>query len=214
MYKVTHIVLGAPDPDVLFPKPDKNDAVIGVDSGAIECQKRTIPLTLALGDFDSITIEEKELIKAYAKKVEVLKTDKDDTDAELALKVAMENYPSEKIVFYNWLGGRVDHLMSILHLIYQPRFQPITEKISFKNKKNIFRFFKPGAHEIEADESKRYLSFIGMTPIDKLTLNNVKYPLEEAFYSYPISLVSNEIVGSNCQFSFEKGLLGVIQSSD
>lgn len=214
MYKVTHIVLGAPDPDALFPTPTEGDAVIGVDSGAIECYKRNIPLSLAVGDFDSITADEKETIESYADKVEVHQADKDDTDAELALKVAMTSYPSDQIIFYNWLGGRADHLISILHLIYQPRFSKITEKICFKNKKNDFRFFKPGNHQVSADESKKYISFIGMTPIEKLTLKNVKYPLNGISYSYPMSLVSNELIDSTCQFSFEKGLLGVIQSTD
>ena len=214
MYNVTHIVLGAPDPDAVFPNPQPNDAVIGVDSGAIECYKRAIPLTLALGDFDSITIEEKERIKAFSKETNEFPADKDDTDTELALELAMTDYPSETIILYNWLGGRADHLMSILHLIYQPRFQTITEKICFKNGKNIFHFFKPGNHEIKADDSMTYISFIGMKPIEKLTLKNLKYPLENASYAHPVSLVSNEILGSECQVSFDKGLLGVIQSRD
>ncbi|GAA0352117.1 thiamine diphosphokinase [Alkalibacterium iburiense] len=214
MYKVTHIVLGAPDPDAVFPEPHPNDAVIGVDRGAIECYKRDIPLTLALGDFDSISIEEKENIKAFSKQTNEFPADKDDTDTELALELALTDYPSENIILYNWLGGRADHLMSILHLIYQPRFEKIIEKIIFKNEKNHVQFFMPGNHEIKADDSMSYISFIGMTPIEKLTLKNLKYPLENASYAHPVSLVSNEMLGSECQFSFEKGLLGVIQSRD
>ena len=80
---------------------------------------------------------------------------------------------------------------------------------------NGFFFFKfiLGPNDFE---NFGYLSFIGMTPIEKLTLTGVVYPLNGKDYDYPIALVSNEFEESKAElhFSFESGLLAVIQSAD
>ena len=75
-------------------------------------------------------------------------------------------------------------------------------------------FYKPGDYIIEALSDKKYISFIGMTPVEDLTLRNVKYPLEAQSYAYPVTLISNEVVGETCELSFKEGLISVIQSAD
>lgn len=214
MTKTAHIVLGAPDPDALFPDPKETDVVIGVDGGAIACLKRGIPIDLALGDFDSITHEEKNELARLAKRLEEFNADKDDTDAELAISRAWETFHPEQIILYNWMGGRLDHLLSLLFFVYQPRFEPILEKLTFQNKKNTLVFLKPGEHTIQKEEDKTYVSIIGMTPVTNLTLSGLKYPLSEATYDYPVALVSNEMLNGDAQLSFKKGILAVIQSGD
>ncbi|WP_161877637.1 thiamine diphosphokinase [Alkalibacterium sp. MB6] len=214
MIKTAHIVLGAPDPDALFPTPKETDVIIGVDGGAVECYKRGIPIDLALGDFDSITLEEKKQLAVYTDRLEEFKADKDDTDAELAISRAWETFNPEQMILYNWMGGRVDHLLSLLFFAYQPRFESILEKLIFKNKQNTLSFLKPGQHRIQKEEDKTYMSVIGMTPVTNLTLSGMKYLLSEATYTYPMALVSNEILTHDAQLSFEKGILAVIQSGD
>jgi len=48
----------------------------------------------------------------------------------------------------------------------------------------------------------------------KLTLADEKYPLTAAQNDYPISWASNEFVGEQGHFSFDTGVLAVIQSCD
>ena len=94
-------MFGAPDIDAVYPVPNKQDTVIGVDRGAMECLKRNIPLSVAIGDFDSISIEEKEILKNYAKVMDEFESDKDDTDGELAIQLAMRDKNTDKIIIYN-----------------------------------------------------------------------------------------------------------------
>ena len=53
-----------------------------------------------------------------------------------------------------------------------------------------------------------------MSPLKKLTLKDVKYPLEAIDYPYPIALISNAFEKNRMNFSFDEGILAVIQSSD
>lgn len=194
---------------------DDKQLIIGVDAGAIALLKAGISVDLAIGDFDSITENEWQLLEQEAKEIQKLQTDKDLTDTEAALVyVAEEIKDVQTIKLFGLFGGRVDHMMSNLWLAYQPRFHDILDKIVILNKRNTLTFFHPGDHHLDKEDNKKYISFIGMTEIKELSLAGVKYPLNKANYSYPIALVSNEFQEHQMTFSFKKGLLAVIQSTD
>ena len=53
-----------------------------------------------------------------------------------------------------------------------------------------------------------------MTPLEKLTLMDVKYPLREETYDSPVALVSNEFLNEEMTFTFTRGLMAVVQSRD
>lgn len=214
MSKTAHIVLGAPSEEAVFPDPLADDMVIGVDRGAQLCVSKGIALTMAVGDFDSISATDKAEIQAMSDSFYEFDADKDDTDAEIALTLAMKDKTVTQIAVYNWAGGRQDHLLSVIFMIYQPRFQPILSSITLINAINTITFYEPGEYTLLKEESKTYLSFIGMTPIKKLSLKRVKYALDQKDYAYPIALISNEFLGQDCEFSFEEGILAVIQSTD
>ena len=189
--------------------------VIGVDAGAITLINAGIAVDIAIGDFDSITEDEWQLLKQEVKQIHKLPSDKDLTDTEAALVyVAEEIKDIQEIKLLGLFGGRVDHMMSNLWLAYQPRFHGILDKIIILNKSNSLRFFHPGDYQLNKENDKEYLSFIGLTEIIELSLANVKYPLNKTNYAYPIALVSNEFQEDTMTFSFKKGLLAVIQSAD
>ena len=104
--------------------------------------------------------------------------------------------------------------MSNLWLAFHPLVKEMTGKVSLMDSHNTLRFYLPGSYVLEKEEGKKYLSFIGMTPIKELKLTGVAYPLNGKDYEYPIALVSNEFKDTEMTFSFGSGLLAVIQSSD
>lgn len=209
-----HIILGAPKEEEIKPLMTKPGLVIGVDKGALVALEEGITLDIALGDFDSISQEEFNKIKNHSKKTLSFPSDKDDTDTELALKYVLENNPEAHIMFYNWYGGRIDHLYSLLMLVLQDRFVKLTEQVQFISGKNDITFFLPGEHRIENLENMEYVSFILLNEVRDLTLKNVKYTLEEKSFNHPMALISNEFLDKEAMFSFTKGLIAVIQSKD
>ncbi|HZK23742.1 MAG TPA: thiamine diphosphokinase [Atopostipes sp.] len=209
-----HIILGAPKQEEIKPLMDDKGLVIGVDRGGIYALEEEIKVDIALGDFDSMSIREKEILTRNVSKIRNYPADKDDTDTEIALLYVLENYPEAKILIYNWYGGRIDHLYSLFMLVLQKRFQPLVPKIRFISEKNHLSFYLPGEHIINKIGKMNYLSYILLTKVKNLTLKDVKYVLSEENFEQPQALISNEFLSEQARFSFSKGIIGVIQSRD
>ncbi|MDN6195138.1 MAG: hypothetical protein L0I93_01435, partial [Atopostipes suicloacalis] len=95
-----HIILAAPKQEKIKPLLQSEGFIIGVDGGAEIALEESIELDLALGDFDSITYNNSLEIKKNSKSLFTFPSEKDDTDAELALLYILENIealdPSER----------------------------------------------------------------------------------------------------------------------
>ncbi|MDR2464961.1 MAG: thiamine diphosphokinase, partial [Streptococcaceae bacterium] len=142
-------------------KPADNK-LFGVDRGALRLVDNGFTLDMAIGDFDSVTAEEFERIKQGAKRIHRTIPVKDDTDTELALKVAIETYPEEKYTLLGYAGGRMDHFLANLFMVTQPRFSNIIERLSLVDEQNTLTFLKPGKHKLASQLGFDYLSLIGI----------------------------------------------------
>lgn len=208
-----HIVLGAPKIEKIKPLLIEEGLVIGVDRGALFAVEEGIKLDIAMGDFDSITDYEKKTIQKYSKKM-LEDPNQELTDAEMALHYANDSLEAENIYIYNWYGGRVDHLYSLLLLVLQENLYDLIPKIHFISKENYISYYLPGAYKINKANQMEYLSFILLTKIKRLTIENVKYPLSKKNYNHPLALVSNEFINEEAFFSFTEGIIAVVQSRD
>lgn len=156
------------------------------------------------GDFDSIS---EALLEKYESSGVIIKRfpkDKDFTDGELILQhITEKNY--DKIVVIGGLGGRKDHELTNLNLMFK-----------FKNLS-----FVSEAEEIFAIENYKELigekgktiSFIPFSEkIENLTLIGFKYPLTDYTLHQGDSIcMSNIAVEDRCVISFKNGkLLGIV----
>lgn len=95
--------------------PTDDAYVIGVDGGC-DWAKGKLRFDETLGDFDSAkTIPDPPPTKIYP-------SQKDETDGEIALTRALELYrqfKADKIELYGGGGGREDHFLGNLHLLYR-----------------------------------------------------------------------------------------------
>ena len=66
------------------------DCFVGVDRGSLWILEEELALALAVGDFDSVTVEERQLIQERAQHFVQAQPEKDDTDLELALLTIFE----------------------------------------------------------------------------------------------------------------------------
>ncbi|NLB98294.1 thiamine diphosphokinase [Jeotgalibaca porci] len=193
---------------------DRETLLIGVDGGALSLLEMGMTPDIAIGDFDSVSSGDLNRIEEKVSTVVKLPTEKDLTDTEAALEYVKEHLDVQEIEMHGLFGGRVDHMLNNLWLAFHPAYQSIIEKIVMKAEKNTVRFYKPGRHIVKKETDKKYLSFIGMTPLEKLTLMDVKYPLREETYDSPVALVSNEFLNEEMTFTFTRGLMAVVQSRD
>lgn len=187
---------------------------MGVDRGAFIAIEEGIGLDVALGDFDSVSSTEKAKVKQSAEEIFSFPADKDDTDAELALMYILENLDAANIYIYNWSGGRIDHLYSLLMIVLQERFLPIVSKINFVSSHNYISYYLAGEYNINKIKRMEYLSLILLTEVKKLTVTDVSYPLKDEDYILPRALISNKFLNEEATLSFSEGIIAVIQSRD
>lgn len=203
---------GAAAPDLSVLRTLTYDKLIGVDAGAARLAAAGFMPNCVIGDFDTAPPPPcSEIVR--------LPAEKNDTDLEAALMHVLPDYRPQainEIIILGALGsGRLDHLLANVWLAYQPRFAAYRSCLHFVENGNSLRFLDSGSHCVRRQTEKRYLSFIGLTPLQGLTLTQVKYPLHNADYAYPCALISNEFLdNTEMQCSLKNGLLAVIQSHD
>ncbi|MGC6769275.1 thiamine diphosphokinase [Enterococcus sp. LJL51] len=208
------IVAGGSSAD--WPPLEKTDYdfFTGVDRGSLFILENNWPLDLAVGDFDSLSNQEKQLVKKEAKEFYPAQVEKDDTDTQLALAKVLEQMPNAEITIIGAAGGRLDHFLANLWLPLEPRFQPFIRQIHLKNQQNTISYYLPGEYTVYREPEMSYLAYCCLTAVSDLTLKDSRYLLHEQQVPVPTSYASNEFIGDTASFTFTAGVIAVIQSKD
>ncbi|WP_420954272.1 thiamine diphosphokinase [Bacillus haynesii] len=213
--KTINIVAGGPDhliPDLL--QYQDGDAIwVGVDRGAVTLLEAGIVPDEAFGDFDSITEEQKKAIEKAAPRLHIYQAEKDQTDLDLALSWAVGQRPSF-IRMFGISGGRADHFLGNLHLLYTAMKQNV--KTVMIDRQNTISMHSPGSYTVMHDQTKPYISFLPFTEtVKNLSLEGFKYSLNKCHIALGSTLcISNELIHSQGAFSFSEGILIMIRSTD
>ena len=188
-------------------KKEYEGDLFGIDKGALYLIENNFDNFISLGDFDSVSDDEYNLIKKHSKEIIKLNPIKDDTDLEHALKYIKEK-GYDTLDIYGSIGGRQDHNLLNLKLIYLSDLN-IT---AYSDKDKIFNL-KKGRHVINKN---------GYTYLSLFTFENCLINLTGTFYPIETKLVtiednyttSNEILKDSCNLDILDGRLLVIQSKD
>ncbi|MFS0751892.1 thiamine diphosphokinase [Oceanobacillus sp. 1P07AA] len=191
---------------------DEIDCWIGADRGALYLAESNINMDIALGDFDSVSNEERQLINKHAKEVLTYSAEKNYTDLEIAIQTASEQQV-DRILLFGVTGGRLDHELMNIQLLYQLLQSNIEARII--DKSNQIEMLESGKYIIES-HGYTYISFIAYTnKIEGLTLKGFEYPLIEQTIEWGSSLcISNKLSQKKGTFSFRAGILLLIKSCD
>lgn len=190
------------------------DHVIVAD-GALTAMDRTGLLFQSLvGDFDTIA---PELLKKYEHRlglyVERHIPEKNETDSELAVQIAMKKKPTQ-IMILGATGGRMDHAIGNIHLMYQCMKQGIPCAIYDEwNKIQLIE------KEAVLEKKTAYGTYVSFLPFfesaQNVTLKGFRYPLTHATLEKGTTLaISNEIEADKASVTVEKGILICIESKD
>lgn len=203
------IIIGAGDLTMGEINVNEEDYCIAVDGGLSYCPILNVEPDLILGDFDSVSEQEKEAISALKEQIPEriveLPVEKDDTDMLAALKHGLElGYKDFRI--YAGTGGRFDHtLANIQCLLYLKNHGAIGYLVDgtgmmlvMQNESVSFR-----------KELEGYLSLFSLGKEAKgVSIQGMKYPLEGYTMTndFPIG-ISNEFIGEEATISVEDGEL-------
>ncbi len=187
---------------------------IGVDKGALYLLNRGIVPDMAVGDFDSLSKAELSRVRNQVSKIYSSVAEKDDTDTQLALLAIFQETPAALVSIIGATGGRIDHFLSNLWLPLEERFAERVSQISIKDRQNSITYYLSGQHKIKKIAEMKYLGFICLTAVKNLSLYHTKYLLINENISGPFSYGSNEFLDETAEFSFDSGVVAVIQSRD
>ena len=197
--------------EYVIEKPEKGDLVIAADAGYLTAKKMGVTPDILLGDFD--TLGEENIPDG----VECLRVpaEKDDTDTQLAVKVAIERGAWE-IVIIGGLSGRIDHTLStlaILENLWERKAGRIYATLT--DGKNRVRFIRSSGAILPRSQY-RYFSLIAADETVKgITLDGCKYPLKNGRISRRHQwAVSNEITGNCALIEIKRGGVWVVESMD
>ena len=180
---------------------------IGVDIGSIVAFKNNLKCAFCIGDFDSCTIEESNMIRENSDDVITLNRIKDDTDSEAAIRECLKRGYKE-IWILDSGTKRIDHNIVNLRLIYK---YPL--KVFLINDNNRIFALDEGDYTI-AKFNYSYLSLFTHDEVN-VSLEGVKYPLDNVVLtSNDVYTISNEIEGELADISVSNGKVLIIQSKD
>lgn len=102
----------------IFPSDKgKDDIIICADSGALSLEGSDIVPDHIIGDMDSIPSDVLSKFEASGANIHRFPEEKDLSDGELAIDLALQFEPDE-IMIFGGKDGRVDHVLSSYHLLH------------------------------------------------------------------------------------------------
>lgn len=213
--KYAVICAGGPEVAELTEYHKDETVFIGADRGALYLLEKGIIPKEAVGDFDSISKEEHGKIVDKVDVVGQFRSEKNETDTELAVERALL-YKPEHVILTGVTGGRLDHTESALHLLYRLQIEYPDISFSIRNRTNELSMLIPSTHELKADDQFTYVSFFPFGGTVKgLTLTGFKYKTDDATLKTGMTkFTSNETASEICTIFFREGICLMVRSSD
>ncbi|MDO5300977.1 MAG: thiamine diphosphokinase [Tissierellia bacterium] len=201
------IVTGGTRPPVFLLEEEakRADLIIASDRGYNYLTDAGIAVDIAVGDFDSLLGEELKAGEIYRHKSE-----KDETDTELALSVALEKGHGEMTLLGAW-GSRWDHSLANIFLLEQ--IQEKGGRLTIKDENNVLFLAAPGSYTLEKD--KTYVSLLPLSPWVEYSTENFAYEVHHLRLKRGTPRgVSNELLGRRGRLTIHEGMALVFQSQD
>lgn len=195
-----------------LPYIEQEHYLIGADRGAQFLIENGFTPSIAIGDFDSVTKEQYQIIEQKSKEILSFDAiDKDYTDTELSFLHAIER-GSDEIILLGGLGTRFDHSLGNIQLLSLALQKGI--KASLIDAHNRIRLMNDLLY-VERDQFE-YISLLPYSDIvTGITLEGFMYPLYNATIEKGESIgVSNKLINGTGTIQIATGQLLVIQSND
>lgn len=185
--------------------------ILCADGGAKYTYQARVTPDLLVGDFDSID----PLIRQFYMETQVpcivYPKEKDMTDSELALSIAMEKHPTE-IALLGATGTRLDHSLANIFLLQSLAEQGVQSVIIDQN--NEIRVLNDSIRLYKQKGMKVSLLPLTNTVTDIFT-KGLQYELRGEQLDFSSTRgVSNEFVAEEAEISIKEGSLLVILSKD
>lgn len=188
-------------------RPEEGDLIVSADSGYRNATLMGVHTNILIGDFDSLG-----MIPDDVDEVMQLPAEKDLTDTQVAIDVAIERGADEVIIF-GGTSGRLDHTLSTLATLekYWANRIPMT----IVNGQNRIRYIKNSGSIIIRSQYKYFSIIAADEKVKGVSIDGAKYPLVNKTLTRAHQYaVSNEIVKNAALINVKKGGIYIIESRD
>jgi thiamine pyrophosphokinase len=198
-----------PEPKKVVELISPGDYLVCADGGLHHLEQSGLQPDLVVGDMDSITPDELDVLKANGVHLKCYPKDKDETDLELALRhVVDEGYKTIRIVAA--LGGRLDQTLGNIFLLSRPGLADCDIRLEDGQQevlliRNMGRVYgQPGD----------IVSLIPLSPmVTGILTDGLRYPLRnETLYFDRTRGVSNVLLVFDATIRIRDGILLCIHS--
>ena len=189
------------------------EVIIAADRGMDFLYEHKITPDIIVGDFDSVKNEALSYFKEKGMSdIHVLNPEKDDTDSECALQIALD-HGADHIIIIGATGTRIDHVLGNISLLGKAMSEgKMAELLDTHNRIRMIN------NELEIEKNKQYGKYVSIIPVcknNKITLEGFKYPLKDyTFEGFNTLGISNEIVDDIAKITVNEGQYIVIESKD
>ena len=191
-----------PDPDLAQEIPTA-DLVMAADSGYDAAISLGYAVDVLVGDLDSITTDP---IPGHVV-IERHPRDKDQTDLDLALELALRDEPS-RVVVVGGTGGRLDHELATASLICDERWSEVElDWVSSRGRAHVIR-----RRRIVQGDVGSIVTLLPLGgPVTGLTTRGLRWELAEATFEPGTTWgVSNEMQTPIADIKVRSGCLLVV----
>jgi thiamine pyrophosphokinase len=184
------------------------DLLVAVDGGAEALARIGVVPAVLVGDMDSVSVETRASLESRGVELVLLKTAKDETDTEAALRLAVGR-GADEITIYGALGGpRLDHLVGNLLLLSSPWLAGVDVRMV----DDLHEAFLVKGDAVIGGERGDLVSLLPLTPhVDDVRTEGLLYPLAgEPLVQSATRGVSNVMTGSEARVTHGEGVLLLI----
>ncbi|MED6296829.1 MAG: thiamine diphosphokinase, partial [Candidatus Thermoplasmatota archaeon] len=186
-----------PPASVWEPLSQGCETIVGVDGGTDAALSRKIPVTLATGDFDSITDSQIERVSL---------PNQNASDLDKTLNYAAEN-GAEVVDIVGVEGGEIDHQLGVFAALIEA--SPELEICMHMTEHVVMRCLDE--LELVLDEGTQ-LSLFAFTPCANVSISGVEFPLEDEPLAFSTRGLHNVALGGPIQIESDGALVVVISS--
>lgn len=184
-----------------------NDYIICADGGTRHSLAMGLTPNLVIGDMDSIERGQWLGLEKEGVSIELFPRDKNETDLELAINLAIELGPKQLLII-GALGGRLDQALGNIALLGDIRLSALDTRLDDGVEEIFLCRDQAQVHGRSGD----IVSLIPWgNPAHGIQTQGLKWPLQnEALYPDKTRGISNEMTSQTASISIESGLLLLI----
>jgi thiamine pyrophosphokinase len=184
-----------------------HSAVIAADGGAAEAFALGLELGLVVGDLDSLTVEEVEVLVRAGVPIQRHPRGKEASDLELALAAALELSP-RRVLVVGSAGGRLDQVLGLVLLLGAETYAGVeVDALLGEGRLHLVR----RERELEGAEGELLSLFALHGAARGISTEGLAYPLRgETLVPGSTRGLSNRFAASPARITVESGVLLVV----